>query len=363
MGSGFLVSAPLLAGVVGNLALFFMAGLLILAYLVGSTIRFNIRYFEPIEHDHQGTAQEIAFISRIILAAAYFVSVSYYLQLLAAFVLRGFGIQDQMLANIITSSILIIIGIIGIWRGLDELEKVEQFAVSLNLGVIGALLVALLVYNGQLLIEGDWALNTVTSDIDFRDMRIVLGLLIVVQGFETSRYLGSQHPAEQRIKTMRNAQIISTFIYLTFIGLATVLFSDGLGTNVTAIIEMTKPVASFLPLVLGIAAIGSQFSAAVADNSGAGGLIENLSQGRLSARYSYLLVLIITVALTWGSNVNQIIAYASRAFALFYSLQGVVAFMVAGKQTDLAQRNLRMVQFLFVSLVCLLVFALGLPSE
>ena len=50
MGSGFLVSAPLLAGSVGNLAVICMAGLLLLAYGVGGAIRFNIRYFEPVEY-------------------------------------------------------------------------------------------------------------------------------------------------------------------------------------------------------------------------------------------------------------------------------------------------------------------------
>lgn len=363
MGSGFLVSAPLLAGVVGNLAFFFMAGLLVIAYLVGSTIRFNIRYFEPIEHSKRGAIQEIAFVSRIVLAAAYFVSVSYYLQLLAAFILGSFGIQNQLAAHAIASALLILIGGIGIWRGLDELEKVERFAVSLNLGVIAALLGALLVYNGKLLMGGDWTLSSPATDINFRDLRVVLGLLIVVQGFETSRYLGQQHPAQQRIRTMRKAQIISASIYLVFIALATVLFHDGLGSDVTAIIEMTKPVALILPLLLGIAAIGSQFSAAVADNAGAGGLIEDLSQGRLSARYAYLLVLVVTVALTWGSNVNQIIAYASRAFALFYSLQGLVAFLVAWQQPDLPRRSLHLVHFALVAMVCLLVFAMGMPSE
>jgi len=93
MGSGFLVSAPLLAGVVGNLAVLCMAALLVLAYAVGSAIRFNIRYFEPIESEH-GPAQTIAFLSRIVLAAAYFISVTYYLQLLAAFVLNAAGVQS-----------------------------------------------------------------------------------------------------------------------------------------------------------------------------------------------------------------------------------------------------------------------------
>ncbi len=40
MGSGFLISAPLLGGIVGNLAVFFMGILLILAYMVGGAIHF-----------------------------------------------------------------------------------------------------------------------------------------------------------------------------------------------------------------------------------------------------------------------------------------------------------------------------------
>jgi len=148
----------------------------------------------------------------------------------------------------------------------------------------------------------------ISSSIDFHDLRVLLGLLIVVQGFETSRYLGDEHPAEQRIATMRMAQLMSTAIYLTFIALAAVLFHEGLGADVTAIIGMTKPVAVVLPLLLSIAAIGSQFSAAVADSAGAGGLIEDITHRKLSIRYAYLLILVVTVVLTWETNVNQIIA-------------------------------------------------------
>ena len=104
---------------------------------------------------------------------------------------------------------------------------------------------------------------------------------------ETSRYLGSEYPAVQRISTMRAAQLLSAVIYLLFIGLTTVLFRKGLGADVTAIIEMTKPVAVVLPILLTIAAIGSQFSAAVADDSGAGGLLEDITHRKLPVRYAY----------------------------------------------------------------------------
>ena len=63
----------------------------------------------------------------------------------------------------------------------------------------------------------------VSSVIDFQDLRVLLGLLIVVQGFETSRYLGKVFDALTRIQSSRLSQIISTVVYLVFIALATPL--------------------------------------------------------------------------------------------------------------------------------------------
>ncbi len=339
MGSGFLISAPLLAGTVGYLAFFCMAALLLLAYGVGHIIRFNIRHFEPIENNGHGAAQDIAFLSRVVLAGAYFISVAYYLQLLAAFLLSLINKPDPTIANLITTTLLLSIGGIGMWRGLGKLEKLESYAVSLNLGMITALLVALAIYNLKLLSGGAWQIPAIPTAINLHDTRVLLGLLIVVQGFETSRYLGDEHGPELRIRTMRAAQLISSAIYLVFIALMTVLFHSGLNADVTAIINLTRPVASVLPVLLAIAAIGSQFSAAVADNLGAGGLIEDVTHHKLPVRYAYLIILIITVTLTWETDVNSIIAYASRAFALFYFLQSLVAILVVIQDHSAPQRS------------------------
>jgi len=362
MGSGFLVSAPLLAGVVGNLALLCMAALLLLAYAVGGAIRFNIRHLEPIEREH-GRVQTVAFLSRVVLVGAYFVSISYYLQLLAAFLLDSLSVESTLAPPLVTSALLIAICGIGIWRGLEKLGGIERYAVSLNLGMIAALLVGLVVYNLGLVRQGAWTLPAISSDVGLHDLRVLLGLLIVVQGFETSRYLGDQYPAEQRIATMRTAQALSAVIYLVFIALATVLFHDGLGSDVTAIISMTRPVALVLPFLLAIAAIGSQFSAAVADDMGAGGLIEDITNRKLPIRHAYVLVLFVTLFLTWETNVNVIIAYASRAFALYYFLQCGVAFLVAWDLKAPGRRSLRLAGFASLAVACLLVFVFGLPSE
>lgn len=52
IGSGFLIIAPLLHSVLGKLALGGIMALSILAYAIGSVIRFNIRYAEPYLASH-----------------------------------------------------------------------------------------------------------------------------------------------------------------------------------------------------------------------------------------------------------------------------------------------------------------------
>lgn len=362
MGSGFLVSAPLIAGVAGDYAVWAMAALLLLAYGIGIAIRFNIERFEPIEID-RGTPQTIGFISRIVLAVAYFISVTYYLQLLAAFSLSGLGIKNVILQQAITTALLVTISGVGMWRGLDMLEKLEKYTIAINLGMIGALIAALAIYNVRQSIGGEWRLPEVEPHLDFHGVRVLLGLLIVVQGFETSRYLGDEHSADMRVRTMRWSQIISGVVYVTFIALATILFQADMGADVTAIIQMTKPVAILLPALLSIAAIGSQFSAAVADEEAAGGLMEDITGRRISVRTAYAIILGVTLFLTWATHVNQIIAYASRAFALFYMLQCVIALLVAVQSKQLPLRTWRILLFAILSLLCLAVFVLGLPAE
>ena len=113
MGSGFLVSAPLLAGVVGNWAWLCMAALLLLAYLVGEAILFNIRYFEPVENKGHGSAQDLGFLSRLVMACAYFISVVYYLQLLSSFLINAVGQQSDLISNVIIKALLLTICFYG----------------------------------------------------------------------------------------------------------------------------------------------------------------------------------------------------------------------------------------------------------
>lgn len=104
-----------------------------------------------------------------------------------------------------------------------------------------------------------------------------------------------------------------------------------------------------------IAAAMSQFSAAVADTVGAGGLIEKTSKGHLRARWGYLVIAAFAIVLVWKANIFEIISIASRAFALYYLLQGINAFRAAGISVTSPKRRLCR-RLRFGSLVVLLAF-------
>jgi hypothetical protein len=90
-------------------------------------------------------------------------------------------------------------------------------------------------------------------------------------------------------------------------------------------------VAPILPVLLVAAALSAQLSAAVADTNGSGGLFEELTEGRVSSRMGYLLLVAVGVSITWLADVFQIISYASRAFALYYAIQSAIAARAAWK--------------------------------
>ncbi len=360
MGSGFLVSAPLMAAIVGGLAPAAMAVLLVVAYGIGAVVRFNIRHGEPVfagdddesppgEGDHRHTrgheagsrpywrretvtvAIRLEQISHVILAAAYVVSVTYYLGLLSSFLLEGLAVDGQVAQRALTTAVLALITGIGMGKGLRALEGVERYAIALNLGLIAALLVALGIFDGEALANGSFALPAIPNDAGSTDnLRRLMGLLIVVQGFETSRFLGDEHSADERVRSMRIAQLGSAAVYVVFLSLAMGLMADGIpSASVTAIVDLVAPVAVVLPVFLVVAAVGSQFSAAVADDAGCSGLLASSAGRWLSGRMAFLLTGAAAITLNWFADVLEVLSYASRAFAVYYALQCLIAVSLA----------------------------------
>ncbi len=362
IGSGFLVAGPILAHTAGHWAALAMLALCAVGYLFGSAIRHNIVHVEPAFLDHPTPlVARLERASELALSLAYFVSVAYYLNLFAAFGLRLGDIVDPFWIRVASTAVIATIGIIGTLGGLHALERLTIGAVSLKLALIGALLIALVVATAVAVHGGTFTWPTLAHPRGTHELRILLGLVILVQGFETSRYLGSAYDAPTRVKTMRWAQWLSTAIYLAFMLLITRYFSGGLPRigGETAIIDMLAPLGALVLPVIVVMALASQLSAAVADTSGAGGLISESTRKRVPVNIGHLITALVAIAITWSADIYQIIAYASQAFVAYYALQSVQAALSAW---GLGRRG-RAAVFGCGVVIALLVIVFAMPAQ
>tara|TARA_R110000868_G_scaffold287781_2_gene548107 strand:- start:1116 stop:2348 length:1233 start_codon:yes stop_codon:yes gene_type:complete len=366
IGSGFLVSAPLLLLTAGKWAAAVMLLVVIFAYGLGSNIRFNIRYFEPIlnkgNHDYS-IARWLEALSKPALGLAYIISVSFYLKLLSAFALRGAGISSLMIENILSTCLLLIIGLTGRYRGLAMLESYEIYGVNIKLAIIAAVIVGHLIFNMAHLVDGSWHLQLYAHDTLWRSIRKLLGILIIVQGFETSRFLGQAYNGEMRIRTMRYAQWISGIIYFVFISSTMIVFNNIHSLGETTVIDLCRTVSPFLPLLLIMAAVMSQFSAAVADTVGSGGLLDESSNHRIGVKNSYLVITLLAVALTWLTNIYGIVVIASKAFAVYYALQLSISISLIINDNKIKHRYLYLYLFVCLFIVMMSVIIFGISVE
>ncbi len=360
IGSGFLVSVPILRDLSGSWAAGLMALLLGASYLIGAAIRHNILHVEPLlqNGDSTRTIASLERLSHAVLAVAYFISVAYYLSLFSTFLLKPFDISSDVAIKLTVSLCLLSVGLLGYLRGFDAEERLEIYTVSIKLAVIGALLVALFAYMLSLYFDG--GIPWIPGHFDSSELPVLLGLLIVVQGFETSRFLGNAYSPELRVKTMKQAQWLSAIIYLGFFAGMIPLMGAGTGTDgVAAIIDMLMPISWVLPVMITLGALASQSSAAVADMLGAGGLIRDISGRKVDIRHAYALIAIIATVITWQTDIYTLIALASRGFALYYAIQCIVAAMSAHR---LARMPL-MCGYLALAGLCGAVVFFGTPVE
>jgi hypothetical protein len=369
IGSGFLVVAPLLAYTAGNWAMFAMLGIVMLAYAVGAAVRYNIAHLETLADAKQSnTPPQEAFkwlerTAKIALALAYIIAITFYLELLAAFALRLFDIQDMVWQKLFATGLLLCIGGIGYWRGLGRLELLENYSVDIKLAIIIGFLAGLAIVNADRLVAGTWALSRLPVEWSVETIRKLLGAFLIVQGFETSRYMGSAYRPDERVRTMRYAQLISAAIYLAFIALASVLFGSFGSISETGIIALSQSVAVIAPFMLVIGAVMAQFSAAVADTLASGGLVEAATYEKVTHRAVYVAVTLLAVGLLWSSHILEIIAYASRAFAGYYAIQCAMAALHAGLTRSRNRDLARIFLYAVLALAMLLTMCFGIPAE
>lgn len=334
IGSGFLVLGPILNASYGKFAPLVLLGLCAVAYLFGHAIRFNIAMIAQ-ETDkgrpRPALAHKLETLASWTLAFAYIISVAYYLNLLGAFGMRLTPWNTPFAARLLTTAVFMVILIVGWTRGFTALEKLEQISVGIKLAIIMGLLMGMVFYFADRATQGALLLNP-SSLTGWPAVTLAFGLLITVQGFETSRYLGDTYSAPMRMRSMKHAQWFSSLIYITYILLLAYVFAPtALNFSETEIIDMMEIVAPILPALLIVAALSAQFSAAIADTSGAGGLVEELTSKRLQPRHAYVVLVACGLGLTWAVDVFQVIAYASRAFALYYGVQAAIAALTAAK--------------------------------
>lgn len=362
IGSGFLVAGPILAHTAGNFAWLAILGLCALSYLFGAAVRHNILCVEPmLTGKASPTVEGLEKLSNIALAFAYFISVAYYLNLFAAFGLRLDDIVDPFWVRILSTIVIASVGTVGALGGLAALEHLEVGAVGLKLSLIGGVSAALLVAGFIAFADGSFGWTVPDHPHGMREFRSLLGLVILVQGFETSRYLGDTYDAKSRVKTMRWAQWISTGIYLGFILLITPYFMNALPAQggESAIIDMLMPIGvAFAPFII-VVALASQLSAAVADMNGGGGLLHETSRGRLGINAANVLVAFAAIAIIWVANIYEIITYASKAFVFYYALQSLQAVLSAVRQGSYGSALL----FSFGIAAALVVILFAIPVE
>jgi hypothetical protein len=360
IGSGFLVLGPILESAYGQFAPAVMAALCIGAYLYGSAIRYNIAYLEAQTNPDSLYVRGLEAIASWSLSFAYIISVAYYLNLFGSFGVSLTAVNDPLHAKLLTSAIFVVIVTVGWTRGFKMLEQLEYVSVTAKLAIIAGLLIGLAAFFFAKATDGGLVANA-PEQTGWSGIALAFGLIVTVQGFETSRYLGAEYSSEIRIRSMKWAQWTSSAIYMVYILLLAYVFETGeLKLTETSIVDMMAVVAPILPALLVAAALAAQFSAAVADTSGSGGLIVELTANRLTARMGYALLTAIGLTLTWSVNIFEIISYASRAFAFYYMLQAALA---AARAWGQAGQIGRCVLYSCLAVLGALIVIFGRPVE
>ncbi len=368
IGSGFLIIAPLLASVVGRYSPLAVTVIVVLAYAIGGVVRFNILHAEPLLHDRKANPAiyRIDYFANTTLSFAYVTAVAFYLSLLSSFLLSYVGFENSpILERTLTTIIIVFIATTGYIRGLGGLEKLETYSMSLQLSIVAALLTGIFVYDYNF-IQSERALVFDHQDRHWiAQVCILCGILLVVQGFETSRFLGQKYSAAIRVQTMRRAQIISGVLYVVSVAalMPIVQHIDLENIQIAEIVSATGLAATALPVLLIVAAIMSQFSAAVADTVGAGCLASESSSGRISTNHGYLVVSLFAILLVWTANLLEIITFASRAFALYYLLQCVVALIASRHYYERKAYCLHCTHFATVATILAFIVVFAIPAK
>jgi len=292
-GSGFLVIVPVLASSVGPYSVWGMLVVAFVAFHTGAIVRHNILCAEPVLA--AGSQRVTLLLERL----------SDVTLLVLVLLLAGFAFRD--LSELLDS-------------GRFRLPPLPQRSL--------------------------WEMVT-----------IVAGTLIVVQGFETPRYLGAQFNSEARIRASRWSQYLSLSVYIAFVALALPIVPVLNGEyDDNSLIRLAAAVSVLLATPLVFAA-----GLAVAVLSRGGGYPGSCGEPGRGHPAAYHPALGLSarrrtaMALSWAGSTFMMIALASRAFALYYLSQCLVALSVCRNHRERAR-------FFLVALVLGFVLLFAVPA-
>lgn len=357
-GSGFLVIVPVLASGVGPYAVWAILAVAFVAFHTGAIVRHNILCAEPVlAAGNQRVTLVLERLSDVALVAAYVVSVCLYIHILSAFMLGAVELDSSVNKSLLTTVVIGLITVIGVLGGLKPLERLERWALYVTFLMLALLLFGFAVYDAQLYLDiGRFTLPVLPQRSGWEMLTIVAGALIVVQGFETPRYLGRSFDTGTRILASRWSQYVSLSVYVAFVALALPIVPVLNGQYAdNSLIQLAAAVSVLLAMPLILAAGLSQFSAAVADTLAAAANLEEVTRRRLTQRWGYLIVGGAAMALAWTGSTFVVIALASRAFALYYLLQCMVALSVCRNHRE-------RVRFFLVALALTFVLLFAVPA-
>jgi len=355
MDVGFILFAPAIVLLVGFRAPFFMLGICLVAIAAGLAIAYNIRHYEPIEGEG-GHPDRIEIIAEWSLLGASMVNIAYYTMILVTLVQLPFDWNSVNGRTVMGVALLAVLVIVGLGGGMDFLNKMGNRTTAFNLAAVIGVVVAFLVANAQEALGGRWDLGP-SPDLGTEEIRKMIGLFAIVQGFEASRYIGVRFGAERRVTTMRVAQAVSTVVFVIFtitLLLAFLPTPDGISEDGTAIFAVSGLVGSLLPWLLLLAALGSQTSAIIGATSSRSDMLVNHKVPRTR---TFPIILIPAILLVIFVDVNMAVNLASRVFAAYFTIQAALAVLLASRK----QNWPAVAGFVGVGLMMLVILVFGLP--
>ena len=332
MDVGFILFSPAIVLLVGFRAPFFMLGICLVAIAAGLAIAYNIRNYEPVEGEG-GRPDRLERISEWSLLGASMVNIAYYTMILMMLIQLPFDWDSVNGRTVMGIALLAVLVVIGMSGGMDWLNQAGNRTTAFNLAAVIGIVIAFLVANVQEALGGRWDLGP-SPDLGTEEIRKMIGLFAIVQGFEASRYIGVRFGAERRVSTMRVAQVVSTIVFVLFVVTLLLAFlppPPGVEDDASAIFAVSALVGDMLPWLLLLAALGSQTSAIIGATSSRSDMLVNHKIPRTT---TFPIILVPAIMLVIFVDVNMAVNLASRVFAAFFTIQASLALILASRKKN-----------------------------